>query len=39
MGDTLVVSLRRNDVTATFERSMYEMALSDRGEYIAETVR
>jgi hypothetical protein len=39
MGDTLVVSLRRNDVTAAFETSMYEMALYDRGEFIAETLR
>jgi glycosyltransferase involved in cell wall biosynthesis len=39
MGDTLVCSLRRFDVTATFERSMFEMAIADGGAQIAEVLR
>jgi hypothetical protein len=37
MGDTLVVNLRRNEVTATFHQSLLEMCLYDKGQYIAET--
>jgi hypothetical protein len=37
MGDTLVVNLRRNEVSATFHQSLLELALYDKGAHILES--